>query len=341
LTEDIKGIGIVKKLRWGLIGASTIGRERVIDAIRIAGGEIAAVFSTDAKRGEAYAQEFAIPHSTTHIDEVLDGSVDAVYIATTNELHHAQCLAAARAGKHVLCEKPLATNLADALGMVAACKAAGVTMATNHHLRGAATHRAMREAIKAGDIGKPLAIRVVHAGYLPVHLQGWRLSNPAAGAGAILDLTVHDADLMRFLLDDDAKSVFAMSQNSGMAVAGVEDAAMGVITFRSGVLGQFHDGFTTKYVRTSVEIHGNLGSLVATNCMTQSPVGEVMLRNAGGERSLLLTHENLYVQTLKAFNAAVAGEDRPLSTGEDGVASLAIGLAALESARTKAVAEIG
>ncbi len=330
----------MKNLRWGLIGASTIGREWVINAIRQTGGEIASVFSTDLQRGAAYAKEFGISSSTTQLGDLLNSPVDAVYIATTNDLHHGQCIAAAKAGKHILCEKPLATNLADAANMVKACKAAHVVLATNHHLRGAATHRAMREAINAGKIGRPLAIKVVHAGYLPAHLQGWRLTNPAAGAGAILDLTVHDADLMRFIIDDDAASVSATVQNSGMAVAGVEDAAMGVITFRSGILGQFHDGFTTKYVQTSVEVHGDSGSLVATNCMTQAPIGEVVLRTAGGEAKLELQHENLYVRTINAFKSAIAGDGKPLSTGEDGVASLAIALAALESARTHSVVNI-
>ncbi len=330
----------MKNLRWGLVGASTIGREWVIDAIRQAGGEIASVFSTDVQRGAAYAKEFGISTSTTELGELLNSPVDAVYIATTNDLHHGQCIAAAKAGKHILCEKPLATNLADAANMVEACKAAHVVLATNHHLRGAATHRAMRDAIKAGKIGRPLAIKVVHAGYLPAHLQGWRLTNPKAGAGAILDLTVHDADLMRFIIDDDAASVSATVQNSGMAIAGVEDAAMGVITFRSGILGQFHDGFTTKYVQTSVEVHGDSGSLVATNCMTQAPIGEVVLRTAADEAKLLLQHENLYVRTINAFKSAIAGDGEPLSTGEDGVASLAIALAALQSARTHSMVNI-
>ena len=330
----------MKKLRWGLIGAATIGREWVIDAIKKTGGDIHNVLSTNAARGAAYATEFGIPNSTTQLSALLASPIDAVYVATTNELHHAQVLAAAKAGKHVLCEKPLATSLQDARGMVAACKAEGVTFATNHHMRGAATHRAMRDALKAGRIGKPLAIRVVHAGYLPKHLQGWRLTNPTAGAGAILDLTVHDADLMRFLLDDDAESVSAMVQNSGMAAPGVEDAAMGVITFKSGVLGQFHDGFTTRFVRTSTEIHGDEGSLVATNNMTQAPAGEVMLRNASGEAKLDIALENLYVNTISAFKAAIAGEGHPLSTGEDGVASLAVGLAALQSAKTGRAVDI-
>ena len=75
------------------------------------------------------------------------------------------------------------STLAEAREMVAACKTAGVVMATNHHLRNAATHRAMRAAIKEGRIGRPLFARVCHAVYLPEHLQGWRIKDPKTGAG--------------------------------------------------------------------------------------------------------------------------------------------------------------
>ena len=96
-------------VRWGLIGATTIAKEWMIDAIRAAGGEIAAVMSTDAgARQGLCAGENGIPAATTSLAELLAGDIDAVYIATTNEKHKAQTIAAAKAGKHVLCEKPLA-----------------------------------------------------------------------------------------------------------------------------------------------------------------------------------------------------------------------------------------
>ena len=144
--------------RWGLIGASTIAREWVIGAIRATGGEVVSVMSSDAARGEAYAREMGIGRSTTALDTLVGSSdIDAVYISTTNELHRDQAIAAARAGKHVLCEKPLALTLADAQQMAEAASAAGVVMGTNHHLRNAASHRAMRNAIAEGSIGRVLS----------------------------------------------------------------------------------------------------------------------------------------------------------------------------------------
>jgi 1,5-anhydro-D-fructose reductase (1,5-anhydro-D-mannitol-forming) len=330
--------------RWGLIGASTIAHEWVIDAIRTTGGEIVSVMSTNAERGKQYAADHGIAKSVTDLDTLVgDADVDAVYISTTNELHREQAIAAARAGKHILCEKPLALNLNDAHAMVQAAREAGVVMGTNHHLRNAASHRAMRDAIAAGKIGRPLSARVFHAVYLPPHLQGWRLDRPDAGGGVILDITVHDADTLRFVLDDDPVEAVAFSQRGGMGKVGLEDAVMGVLRFKSGLIAQFHDGFTTKYAETGFEVHGTEGSLVGRNVMTQRPVGTVVLRNAEGEQELKLEPRNLYETALEKFHAAISGKGSASATGEDGVWSLATGLAVVEAARTggKAAVEAG
>lgn len=321
--------------RWGLIGASTIAREWVIGAIRATGGEVVCVMSTSAERGAAYARDNGIARSVTSLDDLLgDPQVDAVYISTTNELHRDQAIAAARAGKHILCEKPLAMTLADAHAMLAASREAGIVLATNHHLRNAASHRAMRDAIAAGRIGKPLAARVFHAVFLPPHLQGWRLDRPEAGGGVILDITVHDADTLRFVLGDDPVEAVALGQSGGMGQSGLEDGVMGVLRFRSGVIAQFHDAFTAKFADTGFEVHGTEGSLVARNVMTQRPVGTVTLRDASGENELPLEQRNLYETALQAFHAAVAGKGAVSASGEDGIWSLATGLAVVEAART-------
>lgn len=327
--------------RWGLIGASTIAHEWVIDAIRANGGEIVSVMSTNAERGAKYATDHGIARSVTSVDALLnDQPIDAVYISTTNELHKDQVLAAAKAGKHVLCEKPLATSLADARVMVEACRAANVVFATNHHLRNAASHTAMRDAIAAGKIGTPLAAKVFHAGYLPPHLQGWRLDRPEAGGGVILDITVHDTDTLRYVLGDDPIEAIASTQKSGLAKAGLEDAVMGVMRFKSGLIALFHDGFTTKYSETGFEVHGTEGSLVGRNVMTQRPVGTVTLRNADGETELKLDHKNLYETGVARFHAAIAGNGVPSASGEDGVWSLAAGIAVAEAAKTGTVQHI-
>jgi 1,5-anhydro-D-fructose reductase (1,5-anhydro-D-mannitol-forming) len=325
-----------KRIGWGLIGASTIAREWMIDAIRRqSGNEIVAVMSADSGRGKAFAEANHIAASYPSVEALLaDPDVDAVYISTTNELHKAQTLAAAAAGKHVLCEKPLALTLDDARQMVAACDKAGVVMGTNHHLRNAASHRRIRELVQSGAIGTPLYARVFHAVYLPPDLQGWRLNRPSAGAGVILDITVHDADTLRFILGSEPVEAVALSQQAGMAEGGLEDGVMAAVRFENNALAQLHDAFTVKFAGTGMEIHGSEGSIVGRDVMTQRPIGRVTLRNAQGETDVPLDHENLYARALRAFVSAIHGEGAPSATGEDGVRSLATALAVLEASQT-------
>jgi len=326
-----------EELRWALIGASDIAKTRMIKAINSQpNSRVAAVFSSNADRAKAYAAENKIPKAYDNLKTLLDDpQIDVVYISTTNDLHRDQALAAAAAGKHILCEKPLALSLDDAQQMLKAAQAANVVLGTNHHLRNAVTHRTLRKLVKEGAIGKPLAARVFHAVYLPPRLQGWRLSRPEAGGGVILDITVHDTDTLRFVLDSEVEDVIARSATQGLANGGMEDAVMGVMYFRDGVLAQFHDAFTVKHAPTGLEIHGTEGSLFAVNVMTQDPVGRVVLRRDSEETEIKLDPpEDLYVHSIRHFNQAVRTGTQPFATGTDGLRSLAVALAALESSKS-------
>ena len=328
---------------WGLVGASTIAREWMIPAVNAQpDAQVVAVAGGDPSRVARYAAAQGIPRSHPSLDALLaDPEVDAVYVSSTNEKHREATLAAARAGKHVLCEKPLALNLAEAREMVVACREAGVVLGTNHHLRNAVTHRTLRRLVAEGAIGRPLAARVFHAVYLPAHLQGWRIDRPEAGGGVVLDITVHDADTLRFVLDDEAEEVTALTARQGMARAGLVDAVMGVMRFRSGVLAQFHDAFTVRHAVTGFEVHGTGGSLYGEDVMTQQPVGRVHLRREGRREEIDVgVAENLYERSARCFTAAVRGEGQPAATGEDGVRSLAIALAADRSAQEGRVVRI-
>src|SRR5215212_2291134 len=323
-------------LHWGVIGAGTIGREWMVPAINAQpDSNVAALASSDPERGRRYAHELGIPKVHSSVEDLLaESAIDAVYISTTNEWHEPQTLAAIAAGKHVLCEKPLALSLDGARRMVAAAAAAGVVFGTNHHLRNAATHRKMRELIETGAIGRPMAARVFHAVYLPPHLQGWRIDRPEAGGGVVLDITVHDADTLRFSLGDEIAEVTAMTANQGMGQSGLEDAVMGVMRFRGGVIAQFHDAFTAPHAYTGFEVHGTEGSLYGRDVMTQRPIGSVSLRRGGIEEEVPVNHENLYERSVRCFNEAIQGEGEPAASGADGAQSLAVALGVREAAET-------
>jgi len=315
-------------MRWGLIGASNIAAQHMIGAFRAAGGEVAAVMSADAARGRAFAEAHEIPRVVDSVAALLDGGgdgddVDAVYISTTNEKHCAQAHAAVAAGKHVLCEKPLAMTVADARAMVRAAAEAGVVFATNHHLRNAGSHLAIKQLIDDGRIGEVLSMRIFHAVLLPERLRGWRIDNAAAGGGVILDIVVHDADTARFHLGEDPVQVAAMDSEGAFA-RGVEDSVMSVWRMPSGQLVQAHESFTHPHAGSGLEVHGSAGSIVARGVMTQQPVGAVELRTGAGAEAVEFSAHNLYIRAATRFMRAVAGSGEPAATGEDGVKSLAV-----------------
>jgi 1,5-anhydro-D-fructose reductase (1,5-anhydro-D-mannitol-forming) len=322
-------------LNWGLVGASTIAREHMIDALRSTpGGQVAWLVSGDAARAAAVAAEFGIVRSTDDLAAMFaDPAVNAIYISSTNEKHHAQALAAIAAGKHVLCEKPLAMTVAEAAGMVRAAEGAGVVFATNHHLRCAGSHRAIRDLLVTGRIGQVLSVRVHHAVYLPPHLQGWRINDAAAGGGVIHDITVHDADTVRFLLGEDPVAIVAQAGASGMG-NGVEDSVMSVWTMASGAMVMAHESFTHRFAGSGIEVHGTEGSIFASGVMTQHPVGEITLATASGLEAVPFSGHSLYAQAVRQFAEAVAGQGRPAADGWDGVKSLEIALAVKEAAVT-------
>jgi 1,5-anhydro-D-fructose reductase (1,5-anhydro-D-mannitol-forming) len=324
------------RIGWGVIGASNFAASYVIPAIHaVAGAEAIAVFSTSADRGARFAATCGVPRSYASIDALLgDPDVQAVYISTTNELHAEQAVAAARAGKHVLCEKPLALSVDDAIAMQVACDQARVVLGTNHHLRGAPTITAMRRLVEEGAIGEILAARVFHARSLPPVLRTWRLTRPGAGAGVTLDITVHDADTLRYLLDDEIVEVSALSANQGLAAEGVEDSVMGVMRSAGGALIIFHDAFTIAHAGTGVELHGSTGSLIGRDLLMPDPVGDVVLRRDDDVEPVSVpTRWPLYENAIARFDAAIRGEGMPLASGRDGISSLACALAARESSR--------
>ena len=312
-------------MNWAFAGASTIAGQYVANAIRAAGpGDLCWVVSGSADRAAAFARTHAVARSGTDLAKALaDPAVDAVYISSTNEKHYAQAMTAIEAGKHVLCEKPLATSVADACAMVRAAEVAGVVFATNHHLRSAGSLRAIRDLIASGTLGTVLSLRMFHAVELPLHLRGWRLDSPSAGGGVIADLTVHNADCVRFLLGEDPVSVVAHMAATGLG-QGVEDSAMSVWAMPSGAMVFSHESFTHPFAASGLEVHGTHGSVLARGVMSQDPVGEIDLVTRSGTTRVNFDSDGLYETVVRNFYATVAGIATLAASGRDGVKSLQI-----------------
>ncbi len=327
---------------WALIGASTIASQYMVDALRAQpAGTVRWIISGTAVRAAEFAAAHDIPYSDTHLAAALDDpAVQAVYISSTNDRHMDQALGAIAAGKHVLCEKPLALTAKDAAQIVAAAEAAGVVFATNHHLRCAGSHQAVRALIHAGRIGRVLSLRIHHAVHLPENLQGWRINSAASGGGVVPDITVHDADVARFLLGEDPQSVVAQVTSSGLG-QGVEDSAMSVWAMPSGAMVMSHESFTHPFAGSGLEVHGTEGSIFARGVMTQQPVGEIEMVTAKGREVVRFEAHNLYQFGVARFCDAVAGRGGVAASGWDGVKSLAVAEAVRQAAATGAQVSVG
>jgi 1,5-anhydro-D-fructose reductase (1,5-anhydro-D-mannitol-forming) len=176
-------------------------------------------------------------------------------------------------------------------------------------------------------------MRLFHAVHLPPHLQGWRINDAAAGGGVIPDITVHDADVARFILGEEPETVVAQMAASGMG-QGVEDSAMSVWSMPSGAMVMSHESFTHPFAGSGFEVHGTEGSIFAQGVMTQNPVGEVELVSAAGREAIPFPTHDLYTQGLADFGAAVRGQGRPAADGRDGVRSLAVAFAVRAAAQS-------
>jgi 1,5-anhydro-D-fructose reductase (1,5-anhydro-D-mannitol-forming) len=329
-------------LRWALVGASDIAATKVLPAIRAVGDSAVVVRSGNAGHAASWAAEHGVPDAVTDLQAAVEREdVDAVYVSSVNARHREQVEAAAAAGKHVLAEKPLALTLDDARSMVDACESAGLVMATNHHLPASPTHRAMKKAVREGAVGDVRAVRVHHAVQLPERLAGWRIDDPEGG-GVVLDVTVHDAAAVAAILGTAGRSVTAVGLNQDNDPGGPFDAVMTSIEWEGGVLVQTHDAYNNPHLPTSLHVLGTEGALVAEDCNTGDPVGSVALwRDHKAEPVDVGPRDDVYEVTVRAFGAAVAGEGDVVVSGPDGVRSLAVSLAALESLRTGARAVVG
>jgi predicted dehydrogenase len=220
------------RLRWGVLSTANIGIEKVIPAIQRAGNaEVVAIGSRDAGRADDAADTLGIPTAYGSYEAVLgDDRVDAVYIPLPNHLHLEWTLAAAAAGKHVLCEKPLALTSADAQAMVDACAAAGVVFAEAFMYRHHPTWVAVRELVASGRIGELLAIQT-RFGYFNDDQANIR-NQLAAGGGALMDIGCYAINLSRLLFGAEPDSIQAAIGRD--PVGGTDIVTSAILQFGSG-----------------------------------------------------------------------------------------------------------
>ncbi len=285
------------KVNWGIAGCGWVARDYVAPAIAHAcNATLCAVYDV---RGDA-VQGFAPERTEIGRYGNLSGflahpGLQAVYIATPNHSHAELAIAAATAGKHVLCEKPMATGLHDAERMVDACEKGGVLYATAFDQRFHAAHVALRGAIQAGELGDVTSARIHYACWLPPEWSkdNWRVDPSRAGGGAFIDLAPHGIDLLAYLLADEFSEAHCLLQRKVFSYP-VDDGAMWIARTKRGTLATIHVAYNCpdKFPRRTLEIFGTKALAIAKNTMGQTAGGSVDLIGSSGEsRQLALQPE--------------------------------------------------
>ena len=318
----------MNELRWGVLSTAKIAREKVIPGMMRADRcRVVAIASRDVARGSVVAGELGIPTLHDSYEGLLaDQDVDAVYIPLPNHLHAEWAIAAAQAGKHVLCEKPLAMTAEDAQRMVDAARAAGVLLQEAFMYRIHPSWVAVRELVASGRIGRLTAVQSWFSYFNddPANIRNIR----EFGGGALFDIGCYSVNLSRMLFDAEPTDVRASS---------VVDETSGVDVLTAGILA-FADGVATFTCSTRVEadqrvdIYGTTGRIsigIPFNIPPDRPTHVFV--TAGGEPPVAPATETLTFETADpyaveagAFAAAVLdGVPLPVEP-EDAVANLRV-----------------
>lgn len=320
--------------RVGIVGSGFMGSTHAA-AWRAEGVEVTVFSPTDGRVAEVAAATGAA--TARSLDELL-ASVDIVDVCTPTDAHTPIVLAAAAAGRHVICEKPLALTVADAEAMIAACDAAGVRLFVAHVLRYVAEYALAKAIVERGDIGAPAVLKLKRAAFRPQKPAGHWLFDPARSGGMAFDLTIHDIDFARWIAGDVVRA-YAWS-------AGIErpdrplDHAFLTLTHASGAISQIVGSWAygPPTFRTRLEIAGAHG-LIDYDSERARPLLPFLHATPDSGQGAVgiaksLSTEDPFRDQLRDFVGAIEEGRDARVTAQDALAAVRIGLACNESART-------
>jgi predicted dehydrogenase len=308
----------VKQVAWGLIGCGDIVHRRVGPALRdLPGCRLVAVARARSELASQCARELGAERARGDWRElVADPEIQAVYIATPPALHAEMAVAAARAGKHVVCEKPMAPTPEQADAMIAACRQAGVRLSVAYYRRLYPIMARIREILAAEEIGTPLLAQMnaFEQFDLPAdHPRRWLFDPEIAAGGPLMDFGCHRIEVLLHLFGP-AEEVRGMTSR-GFSGRAVEDTAGALLRFPGGTLGTLNVSTVLEEARDSLDIYGSGGSL-------HVPVlnrGQFTVRGPSGTREESYPcHENLHQPYLQAVTAALLEGRAPPVSGEEG-----------------------
>jgi predicted dehydrogenase len=330
------------RLRWGILGCARITRRGLVPGIRASRtGTLHALASRDPTTAQSWADEFDVPRACGSYQEILDDpAIDAVYIPLPNELHRPWVLAAADAGKHVLCEKPMALDAREARLMVEHCRRRGVLLMEAFMWRHQVRTREVRRLVRDGVIGD---LRLIRSSFsFPIEPGDWRL-DPARGGGALWDVGCYGVNTARLFAGGEPVQSLARAR---FGPSGVDLTLTALLEFPGGLLAAIDCSFEQPY-RCHYELVGTRGVLDVPDAYLPPLAGPPMARlrtigsgsdsdaDADRVKDLPFDPTGQYAAMVDAFAGSIAA-GKLLDPAEDGLDQMIVLDQLLTDARTAA-----
>ncbi|WP_342538106.1 Gfo/Idh/MocA family oxidoreductase [Sporosarcina sp. FSL K6-1540] len=293
--------------------------------------ELVGIYDDNVERG----QEVAVNYNTIHYSDQADflaQEMDAVIICSENNRHKEMVLNAAKAKKHILCEKPIATSLDDATEMIQVCEDNNVTLQIAYPVRFSSPIRELKEMIDKGELGDIVAFRSTNRGQNP---GGWFIDEEQSGGGAVLDHTVHMLDIMRWYLNEEVTEVRAFV-DSYFHDVDIDDAGILTFEFKNGVIAS-HDASWSRFTEYPTWGDATIEVIGTKQTVKVDAFKEHFRMFGSGSKSLehvFFGNDMDYGLILDFVNCVKEGKE-PSITGYDGLKSLEVSLAAYQSSELK------
>lgn len=323
-----------RTIRYAVIGLGHIAQVAVLPAFaHTKNSALAALVSGDPEKLEQLGRKYDV--AATYLYDDLDQclhspEVDAVYVALPNELHYECCLRAAAAGKHILCEKPLAVTVHDAEEMLAAAERNGVKLMTAYRLHFEPANLAAIDAVRSGKIGEVRYFSSTFS-YQVTDPHNIRL-RAERGGGPLYDIGVYCVNAARYLLGDEPEEVMAFAANSGdRRFKEVEESAAALLKFPGGRLASFVVSFGAAE-SARYEIVGTKGSIALDPAYEYSMALEATFKRGEKEREKKFPHTDQFAGEIEEFSRVILRDREPEPNAREGIADLRIVAALLDSA---------
>jgi 1,5-anhydro-D-fructose reductase (1,5-anhydro-D-mannitol-forming) len=307
------------QIRWGLVGLGRLAEEHLAGAFAASHNErLVACAGRTADR----AREFAATHGVqcshnSYLELVRDPQVDAVYVATPNHLHHPVVLAAAAAGKHVLCEKPMGLTAAEAEEMVEACRRAGVVLRVGLQSRFQQVLQAAAAVVREGRLGIVREVSVQRYGPMRASRSPWQMDLTTAGSGVLGGLGVHAIDFVHWVVGDRIERVFGLAY-PGRGTGQPDESVTLVLEFAGGCQAAIRCGRGLPIGTNDLQAFGTRGML-ATGPLRWGPTDRLTVKTVDGTEEREFPRENLYQREIEALAEEVVGTRTAAASGEDGL----------------------